>query len=86
MLEFARLRPVRGIRGARPVPRQGTRVVFFPVEIMCFEDGALEGAERGILCRWRGRCGRCAEGRMDGRVDSDRYRGVGGWEEEDEDR
>ena len=84
MLEFACVRPVRGIRGARHVPRQGTRIVIFAVEIMCLEDGALEGAGRDVFCRWRGRRGGCAEGRMDGRVDSDRYRGVGGLEEKED--
>lgn len=82
MLEFARLRPVRGIRGARPIPRQDAGIVFFPKKIMCIEDGALEGAGRGVFCRWWGRCGGCAAGRMNGRVDSDRYHGIGGWEEE----
>lgn len=44
VLEFARLSPVRSERGARPVPCQSTRIMFFAVEIVCLEDGTLEGA------------------------------------------
>lgn len=84
VLEFARLRPVRSERGARPVPRQSTRVMFFAVEIVCLEDGALEGAGGDILCRWRGRYGDRTEGRMYGRVDGDCYRSVGEWEEKED--
>lgn len=85
MLKLARLRPVRGIRCARVVPRQGACIVFSAVEIVRLEDGALEGAGRGVLCRWRGWCSSCADGRMDGRVGCDCYYcGVGGWEEKEE--
>lgn len=80
MLKFARPRPVRSIRCARPVPRQGARIVLFAVEVVCVEDGALERAGRGVLCRWWGRRGGCADGRMDGRVDGDCNR-ICGWEE-----
>lgn len=50
MLEVAVIRPIRRVLRARPIPRQICGIVFFPVEIVCLEDGFLEGRVGCVLC------------------------------------